>query len=885
MPIHPGSKLGPYEILSPLGSGGMGEVYRAKDTRLDRTVAIKILPASISADPVAKQRFEREAKTISGLNHPNICTLHDVGSQDGVDYLVMECVEGETLAKRLEKGALPVEQVLKIGAQVADALDQAHRNGVVHRDLKPGNVMLTATGAKLLDFGLAKPAAPLVSGATMTTAIPTSPVTERGTVVGTFQYMSPEQVEGKEVDSRSDIFSLGAVLYEMVTGKRAFAGKSQMSVASAILEKDPEPLSAINPALPLALDRVIRNCLPKDPEERWQSARDLASELRWMQQAGSQTGAPAVIGARRGARERWLWAAVALLALAAGLAAAKFFHRDASLPELRVSVNLPPGFRLETESALALSPDGRTLAFVGSGPDGLRRLWARALNGQQPQSLSGTEDASYPFWSPDNRFIGFFANHKLKKVEVSSGSVQTLCDASSGRGGSWAVDGTIVYTPTYLSGLYRISESGGVPVQLTTPEGASPSDRLPHFLPDGKHLIFVREIAAKSGGVFMLDLDSKKMEQLSNQPSDTRYVAPGYLVFIRAGNLMAQPFDATARRTTGDASIVAEGVDYTPSRFTGRFSFSEVGTGVYEIGASTPAIVTIFDENGKRINTVGEAQFFQPQVILSPDGRRVALLAFDPDNKSYFVWMEDLATGTGSRRTFGEQSFADGTWSKDGKQLAYATTEGVIYSQPSDGSAPPALLYAGEIPSYPSSWSPDGKVLAVGTTSIPNVDIYMLPLSGEKKPIPYVIGPGWKLNGAFSPDGKWFAYSSDESGRPEVYVVPYPGPGGKLQVSARGGQVPNWLNGGRELAYVNGDHKLMVAQLSGGGQQLQVGQTRAIFGGRPLPVMPGYQFDIQTSPPVYMTPDGKRVVLVVPNDLDAVKPLNLITNWTAGLKK
>ena len=375
--------------------------------------------------------------------------------------------------------------------------------------------MLTPGRAKLLDFGLAMTSTPLASGMTVTVTAATIPVTQEGTIVGTFHYMSPEQVEGKKVDSRSDIFSLGAVVYEMLTGKRAFAGKSQLSVASAILEKEPEALTASNPNTPPALDRAIRTCLAKDPEERWQSARDLASELRWMQQAGSQTGAAAVIGPRRGGRERWLWPAAALLALAAGLAAGKFLHPNSVTQELRVSVNLPAGISLETESALALSPDGRTLAFVGSGPDGLRRLWARTLNGQQPQSLNGTEDASYPFWSPDNRFIGFFANHKLKKVEVASGSVQTLCEASSGRGGTWAQDGTIVFTPTYLSGLHRISDSGGVPVQLTTPDGPTQSDRLPHFLPDGKHVIFAKENSSTSGGVFVLDLDSNKLEQIS----------------------------------------------------------------------------------------------------------------------------------------------------------------------------------------------------------------------------------------------------------------------------------------------------------------------------------------------------------------------------------
>jgi hypothetical protein len=430
MPLLPGTHLGPYEIMTPLGAGGMGEVYRARDTRLDRTIAIKILPAQFSSDPVRKQRFEREAKTISSLNHPHICVLHDVGSQDGVDYLVMECVEGETLAKRLEKAALPLEQVLKCGAQIADALDKAHRSGVVHRDLKPGNIMLTASGAKLLDFGLAKPAAAMASLATMTgTGAKQSSATEQGTIVGTFQYMSPEQVEGKEVDGRSDIFSLGAVLYEMVTGKRAFEGKSQLSVASAILEKEPEPISAAKPMTPPALEHAVKKCLSKLPDERWQSASDLASELKWIAESGSQTGvagrAPA--GRTKWQRASWLLAATFfLLALAGGAAWWKASDRRQRPMYFHTSVPF-------AANDLALSPDGQTLAMVAySAQANNYVLWTYEIGGRQTNPLVGTQGASYPFWSPDGKFIGFFADGKLKKVDASGGQTQVLCDAPTG---------------------------------------------------------------------------------------------------------------------------------------------------------------------------------------------------------------------------------------------------------------------------------------------------------------------------------------------------------------------------------------------------------------------------------------------------------------------
>ena len=430
MPLLPGTRLGPYEIMTPLGAGGMGEVYRARDTRLDRTIAIKILPAQFSSDPVRKQRFEREAKTISSLNHPHICVLHDVGSQDGVDYLVMECVEGETLAKRLEKTALPLEQVLKFGAQIADALDKAHRSGVVHRDLKPGNIMLTASGAKLLDFGLAKPVVAMASLATMTaTRAGQSPPTEQGTIVGTFQYMSPEQVEGKELDGRSDIFSLGAVLYEMVTGKRAFEGKSQLSVASAILEKEPEPISAAKPMTPPALEHVVKKCLSKLPEERWQSASDLASEIKWIAESGSQTGVAGRAPAGRTKWQRASWLLVTtffLLAVAGGAAWWKASDRRQRPMYFHTSVPF-------AANDLALSPDGQILAMVAySAQANNYVLWTYEIGGRQTNPLVGTQGASYPFWSPDGKFIGFFADGKLKKVDASGGQTQVLCDAPTG---------------------------------------------------------------------------------------------------------------------------------------------------------------------------------------------------------------------------------------------------------------------------------------------------------------------------------------------------------------------------------------------------------------------------------------------------------------------
>jgi eukaryotic-like serine/threonine-protein kinase len=490
MPLSSGVRLGPYEILDALGAGGMGEVYRARDTRLDRTVAIKILPEQLSSDPIRKQRFEREAKTISSLNHPHICTLHDVGSQDGISYLVMECVEGETLAKRLEKGPLPLEQVLKHGMQIADALDKAHRSGVVHRDLKPGNIMLTSTGAKLLDFGLAKPVAAPTIAATLTAATQDSPVTAQGTIVGTFQYMSPEQVEGKELDARSDIFSLGVVLYEMLTGQRAFPGKSQLSVASAILEKEPAPISSVKPLTPANLEHAIRRCLAKDIEERWQMARDLAVELKWIADSGSQAAVPA---ARTEAHQTLTWLPWMLCGgLVAGLVAGAVWWRSSPPIEHTMYFSAPFSFPARD---MAIAPNGHTVAVVGDRESGGKStLWMYEVGASEAKSVANTDGANFPFWSPDGLSLGFFAEGKLKRLDIVGGQVQTLCDASSGRGGTWNSDGVILFTPSGRIGdvINRVSASGGTPQPIGELDNRSESShRWARFLPDGKHYLFM----------------------------------------------------------------------------------------------------------------------------------------------------------------------------------------------------------------------------------------------------------------------------------------------------------------------------------------------------------------------------------------------------------
>jgi eukaryotic-like serine/threonine-protein kinase len=550
--LAPGTKLGPYEIGAPLGAGGMGEVYRARDTRLERTVAIKILPAQFSSDPIRKQRFEREAKTISSLNHPHICTLYDVGGQDGISYLVMECVEGETLAKRLEKGPLPLEQVLKYGAQIADALDKAHRSGVIHRDLKPGNVMLTAAGAKLLDFGLAKPVSPLAGSATLTAAVTqSSPMTEQGAIVGTFQYMSPEQVEGKELDGRSDIFSLGAVLYEMVTGQRAFQGKSQLSVASAILEKDPTPISTVKPLTPLSLDHAIRRCFAKDPEERWQTARDLALEIKWLAESSSHLSLPSTAPTHI-LRTRWggavVCGAVSLLLVAvSGLVVWNLKRSPSPLLVSCFTITLPPGQQLaglDGGPAIALSPDGRYLAYVAR-KGGVQLLYLRPMDSLDARPIAGTEDAVCPFFSPDGQWLGFFAGNKLKKVSVNGGPAQTLGDVPMGRGASWSGQGMIALAPTNNSSLRQMPDAGRTARPVARFNKGEVGHRWPEFIPGGKTLLFAAAATNfnwNHAQVAVQSLSTGERRNLFQEATNPRYATSGHVIFSQGGTLVAAPF-------------------------------------------------------------------------------------------------------------------------------------------------------------------------------------------------------------------------------------------------------------------------------------------------------------------------------------------------------
>jgi serine/threonine protein kinase len=900
MSLSAGTLLGPYEILSPLGAGGMGEVYRARDTRLDRTVAIKILPLQLSNDPVRKQRFEREAKTISSLNHPNICTLHDVGHQDGIDYLVMECVEGETLATRLEKGPMPLDQVLKFGAQIADGLDKAHRSGVVHRDLKPGNIMLTPTGAKLLDFGLAKPAVPLTVGATLTTvATQTTPVTQEGTIVGTFQYMSPEQIEGKELEGRSDIFSLGAVLYEMLTGKRAFEGKSQLSVASAILEKEPPPISSAKPMTPPALDHAIRRCLAKDPEERWQTARDVAIELKWIADSGPPAGATGSLVDRSSSRERIL--AIALMLAAGALITLGVLYLKHPATETRVTrtyvkAEEGSGFIFSgDQKGFAISPDGLNLAYIAStpSPDSKSALWIRPMDSLHARLLPGTEAAGFPFWSPDGRYIGFFAGGKLKKIDVQGGPPAIICDAPDGRGGSWNQDGDIVFTPTVNSPIYRVSASGGPISQLTRQDPAKneTTHRWPSFLPDGRHYIFLAGSTftpseSATNSIMLGSLDSKETKLLFHTHYQAEY-ASGHMLFLRQSSLMAQPFDPKRFELSGEAVPLAEQLLQDSSIARAWFSPSANGLLLYAEGAAKNRQLVWFDRSGKQIGAVPGDDAYAG-ITLSRDEKK---LAYYLDGTGFDVWSFDVSRGVKIPLTFGASSGQGNlypVWSPDGKYVAYTSYRDgkySLYQKSADGSGGETLLLEGiDHFRVPTSWSTDGKFLVYhegvsGGTYANGVpggwSIWVLPLFGDHKAYPFIQSTFSAREATFSPDGKWLAYCSNESGEYRVYVVPFPGPGGKWQVSLGDGRGPLWSRDGKEIFYLSADNKLMAVKVETSGRSFAAEGAHVLFDSHSYGVFGRYA----------ASADGQRFVVVYEGKNRTSSTLTSVVNWPAELKK
>lgn len=889
MALTNGTKLGPYEIVAPLGAGGMGEVYRARDTRLNRAVAVKILPSHLSGDPTLRQRFDQEAQAISSLNHPHICALYDVGHQDGVDFLVMEYLEGETLTRQLDKGPLPLAQVLKYGVEIADALDKAHRQGIVHRDLKPGNIMVTKSGAKLLDFGLAKGATLLASGATLTVgATRTTPVTQPGTIVGTFQYMSPEQVEAKELDARSDIFSFGAVLYEMLTGQRAFPGKSQLSVASSILEKEPLSISTLQPMTPPALERAVKRCLAKEPDDRWQTVRDLELELKWIAEAGPQAALTPAPGAK-GIPAFGQWALILSLgALVSGAVIASLavwnLRPSAPRPVSRTVITLPPGQQLaglENGPAVAFSPDGAYLAYIAI-QDGTQQLYLRAMDSLEAKPLPGTEGANTPFFSPNGQWLGFFAGNQVKKVSVSGGGAVALGDSSTGAGASWSSLGIIAYSPGGVSALQQAPDAGGAAQPLSRLEKGEFTHRWPEFLPGGKTILFATSptLVNWSNPQLAMELVSTRERRYLNQAgTQPRYAFSGHLVYARAGTLMAVPFDLRGLAVTGATVPVLEGIRQSPITGAAQYSISTTGSLAYVPGSlqSTQCRPVWVDQNGhEQLLAAPVRAYVNPR--LSPDGRRVALNIVEQEMQ---IWIYDLTKETLNRFTFGGSFNGYAMWRPDGKRIAFQSSkEGPvnIFWQFADSSGGLERLTTSEYTDTPTSWSPDGQLLAFNEINpTTRYDFWVLRLT-DRKAQPFLQTPFNETAARFSPDGRWLAYMSDESGHYEIYVQPYPGPGGKWQISTEGGTEPVWNPNGRELFYRAGD-KMMAVDISVQ-PNFAAAKPRVLFGGRYMPT-PG------TLPNYDVSLDGRRFLMLKRSEAGEAAPtqINIVVNWFEELKR
>jgi eukaryotic-like serine/threonine-protein kinase len=819
MTIAPGTRLGPYEIVAAIGAGGMGEVYRARDTRLDRTVAIKVLPQAVAANPQLRLRFEREAKAISALAHPNICTLHDVGTDNGVDYLVMEHLEGETLADRLTRGPVPIEEAVKIAVQIADALDKAHRRGIIHRDLKPGNIMLTRGGAKLLDFGLARsiemeavsPDSPTVQA--MTSA---KPLTAEGMIVGTFQYMAPEQLEGRQADARTDIFAFGAVLYEMLTGKRAFGGNSRASVIASILAVEPPPVSAVQPLTPLSLERVIRICLQKDPDDRWQSAHDLRLELEGLASASMEAHVP-----RRAARKAWAgWIAAAILA-AGAVAFAVYDRRVNHRPPPAYRFKIPPPANASFNSAdgpVVLSPDGTRFAVRVATATGRQSFWLGSFDSTDLKPIAGTEGMYEAFWSPDGRQIGVFGDGKLRRVDVTSNASATICSVGDARGATWSPQGTILIASGPSSPILRVPATGGTPQPVTklNAERKETGHWRPAFLPDGKRFLFLAlSTIPENSGVYLASLDSQETRRVLSIPVPATYVEPGFLFYVDESRLYAQPFDAGEGKTSGDPFIVASGVDYAAQYASPAFTASRNGVLAWHPRGIAPegtlSRMSLADGTLTPMNVVGF------NLDASRDGSRIAMSRLDR-NRNLDIWIHDLRRNVSSRVTFDSANDVGPVWSPDGRRLAYQVLNptGTSLRIRSLSGSEEQILLTNDVSNEVVDWSRDGKTLLVEVATVEaRIDMMAFDLA-TRKMTAISATPFDESSGRFSPDGKWIAYRSDESGQFEIFVQPFPPDGSKWQVTSGGAGSPRWSEDGKTLYYVDSRAMLMSVPVNTG---------------------------------------------------------------------